>query len=93
MAQAKIAQLESLLGEAAAQMEEKKTKRDATLDEVDKDYNAKKEAEAMRMEELQAYQKESANLKEAVDAASGALVALSKHADASPTLAQVLRGE
>jgi chromosome segregation ATPase len=88
-AQAKIAQLESFLGEAAATMAEKKTKRDATLDEVDKDYNAKKAMEAERMEELQAYQKESANLKEAVDAASGALVALSKHADASPTLAQV----
>jgi len=86
---ATIAQLESFLAEASATMKELKTKRDATLDEVDKDYNALKSAQAMRMEENQAYQKESANLKEAVDAAAGALVALGKHSDASPTLAQV----
>merc|ERR1719198_1965017 len=89
LGKAKIAALESFLGEAAAKMKEMKTKRDATLDEVDKDYNALKEAQAMRMEELQAYQKESANLKEAIDAAAGAIVALEKHSDASPTLAQV----
>merc|ERR1719198_2610504 len=69
---AKEAQLESFLGEAAAKMKEMKTKRDATLDEVDADYNALKKAQAMRMEENQAFHAESANLKEAIDSAAGA---------------------
>ena len=89
LGKAKISQLESFLGEAASKMKEMKTKRDATLDEVDADYNALKEAQAMRMKENQEAHAEEMNLMEAVSACDGALVALSKHADASPSFSQV----
>merc|ERR1719198_734957 len=89
LGEAKEAQLESFLGEAAAKMKEMKTKRDATLDEVDKDYNALKEAEALRMKENQAFHAEQVNLIEAVKASDQALVALGKHKSAMPEFQQV----
>merc|ERR1719198_1868587 len=89
LGEAKEAQLESFLGEAAAKMKEMKTKRDATLDEVDKDYNALKEAEALRMKENQAFHAEQMNLIEAVKASDQALVALGKHKSAMPEFQQV----
>jgi hypothetical protein len=46
LGEAKQSQLEAFLGEAAAKMAEIKTKRDATQDEVDKDWAALNEAKA-----------------------------------------------
>lgn len=84
--EAKQGQLEAFLGEAAAQMAEMKTKRNAAQEEVDKDWAALNEAKAIRMKENQAFQKEATYLTDAIMAAEQAVVVLSKH---HPELAQV----
>jgi len=86
---AKETELESFLGEAAARMAQMKTKRDATLEEVDKDEAALQEARAMRMKEKQGYQSESVNLKEGVDACAHALVVLGAQGETASGFAQV----
>ena len=80
------AELEASLKEVAAKMAEIKTKRDATQDEVDKDWAALNEAKALRMKDNKAYQKETVYLQETIQAADQAIVVLSKH---HPELAQV----
>jgi len=80
------AELEASLKEVAAKMAEIKTKRDATQDEVDKDWAALNEAKAMRMKDNKAYQTESTYLQQTIQAADQAIVVLSKH---HPELAQV----
>lgn len=85
-AQARVTELESFLDEATAKMQEIKTKRDAALDEVDKDWDALKTATELRMKENTEFQKESNELSDTVRAAEQAIVVLSKH---HPELAQV----
>jgi hypothetical protein len=80
------AELEASLQEVAAKMAEIKAKRDATQDEVDKDWAALNEAKALRMKDNKAYQKETTYLQNAIMAADQAIVVLSKH---HPELAQV----
>jgi len=82
----KISQLEAFLGEAAAKMAEIKSKRDATQDEVDKDWAALNEAKALRMKDNKAFHDEEMYLQQTIDAAQQAVVVLSKH---HPELAQV----
>jgi len=86
LGEAKQSQLEAFLGEAAAKMAEIKTKRDATLDEVDKDIAALNEAKALRMKENKAFHDEEMYLQQTIDAAQQAVIVLSKH---HPELAQV----
>jgi len=86
LGEAKQSQLEAFLGEAAAKMAEIKTKRDATQDEVDKDWAALNEAKALRMKENKAFHDEEMYLQQTIDAAQQAVVVLSKH---HPELAQV----
>jgi len=76
---AKVTQLESFLGEAAAKMSEMKTKRDSTLDEVNADEKALQEASALRMKENQASHAEATDLMEASKACDQAIVVLGKH--------------
>jgi len=82
----KQSQLEAFLGEAAAKMAEIKSKRDATQDEVDKDWAALNEAKALRMKDNKAFHDEEMYLQQTIDAAQQAVVVLSKH---HPELAQV----
>jgi len=89
LGKAKIAALESFLGEAAAQMTEMTSKRNEALNEVDRDYNALKEAQSLRMKENQEFHAEQVNLIEAIKSCHAALTALGKHADAAPNFAQV----
>jgi len=86
LGEAKQSQLEAFLGEAAAKMAEIKTKRDATQDEVDKDWAALNEAKALRMKENKAFHDEEMYLQQTIDAAQQAVIVLSKH---HPELAQV----
>mmetsp|Transcript_46931 Transcript_46931/g.125542 ORF Transcript_46931/g.125542 Transcript_46931/m.125542 type:complete len:685 (+) Transcript_46931:110-2164(+) len=76
---AKESQLTSYLGEAAAKMDELKTKRDATLDEVNKDEASLQEASTLRMKENQEFHAEEVNLVEAVKACDQAVTVLGKH--------------
>eukprot|EP00444_Apocalathium_aciculiferum_P022655 CAMPEP_0183436040 /NCGR_PEP_ID=MMETSP0370-20130417/69007_1 /TAXON_ID=268820 /ORGANISM="Peridinium aciculiferum, Strain PAER-2" /LENGTH=676 /DNA_ID=CAMNT_0025623363 /DNA_START=70 /DNA_END=2100 /DNA_ORIENTATION=- len=77
--EAKESQLTSELGEAAAKMDELKTKRDATLDEVNKDEASLHEASTLRMKENQEFHAEEVNLVEAVKACAQAVTVLGKH--------------
>jgi len=86
LGEAKQAQLEAFLGEAAAKMAEIKAKRDAAQDEVDKDWAALNEAKALRMKDNKAFHDEEMYLQETIDAAQQAVIVLSKH---HPELAQV----
>merc|ERR1719412_2332986 len=86
LGEAKQSQLEAFLGEAAAKMADIKTKRDATQDEVDKDWAALNEAKAMRMKENKAFHDEEMYLQQTIDAAQQAVIVLSKH---HPELAQL----
>mmetsp|Transcript_146732 Transcript_146732/g.381384 ORF Transcript_146732/g.381384 Transcript_146732/m.381384 type:complete len:686 (+) Transcript_146732:102-2159(+) len=82
--EAKQNELEAYLGEAAAKMAELKTKRDATLDEVNKDEAAMEAAATLRMKENQEFHAEEANLIEAIKACDQAMVVLKEHSDSSP---------
>lgn len=77
--EAKTSELNSFLGEAAAQMAEMKSKRDSTFDEINKDEAALQEARTLRMKENQQFHADEANLMEAVKACSQAVEVLSKH--------------
>jgi len=85
----KEAELEAFLGEAAAKMKELKAKRDATLDEVDRDFDALNKAQALRMKENQAFHAEEADLLEAIKACDQALVVLKEYNPSPAGLAQV----
>merc|ERR1719410_773299 len=80
------AELEASLKEVAAKMAEIKNKRDATQDEVDRDWAALNEAKALRMKDNKAFHDEEMYLQQTIDAAQQAVVVLSKH---HPELAQV----
>jgi len=84
--EAKQRELESFMEEAVAKMAELKNKRDATLDEVNKDEAALQEASTLRMKENQAFHGEDANLLEAIKACDQAIVVLKEY---NPSLAQV----
>jgi len=86
--EAKVSELEAFLGEAAAKMREKKTSRDATLDEVNRDEASLQEASTLRMKDNKVFHAESANLMEAIKACDQALVVLGGH-KAGPGLAQL----
>jgi len=72
-------QLEAALGEAVGRMDEFKSKREATSDEVNRDEAALQEASALRMKESQEFHKEEVNLMEASKACAQALVVLREH--------------
>mmetsp|Transcript_146731 Transcript_146731/g.381380 ORF Transcript_146731/g.381380 Transcript_146731/m.381380 type:complete len:688 (+) Transcript_146731:72-2135(+) len=87
--EAKQSELEAYLGEAVAKMAELKNKRDATLNEVNKDEAAMEEAATLRMKENKEFHAEEANLVEAIKACDQAMVVLKEHSDASPGFAQL----
>uniref|UniRef100_A0A7S4T0S7 Uncharacterized protein n=1 Tax=Alexandrium monilatum TaxID=311494 RepID=A0A7S4T0S7_9DINO len=84
--EARSSQLEAFIGEAKAKMQEIKTKREATQDEVDSDWAALNKASALRMKENTEFHGEETHLQEAIQAADEAIVVLSAH---HPELAQV----
>merc|ERR1719401_1245800 len=81
-------ELKTFLGEAAAKMAELKTKRDATLAEVNRDEAAMEEASTLRMKENKAFHADEVNLVEAVKACDQALVVLGEH-NPQPGFAQM----
>merc|ERR1740133_615688 len=83
---AKIAQLESSIGAAAAKVAELKQKRKETLDEVNADHKALSDATGMRMKENKEFQASETDYIEAISASKNAIVVLGKH---SPSLAQL----
>merc|ERR550537_2111545 len=76
---AKIAELESAMGEDAAKIKELKAKRKETLDEVNADHKALSDATGLRMEENKEFQASETDYLEAIDAAKNSIVVLSKH--------------
>merc|ERR1719440_568194 len=76
---AKIAGLESAMGEDAAKIAELKQKRKETLDEVNADHKALMDATGLRMEENKEFQASETDYLEAIDAAKNAIVVLGKH--------------
>jgi len=72
-------QLKAYLGEAAAKMAELKSKRDATLDEVNRDEAAMEQASTLRMKENKEFHADEANLIEAIKACDQALVVLKEY--------------
>merc|ERR1719326_1402202 len=86
MAKANIDRLTSAMGEAYSKVQELKTKRKETMDEMYADQKGLGEANTQRMKDSQAFHGEETDLLDAISAAKGAIVALSKH---HPDLAQV----
>merc|ERR1719281_557037 len=86
MANANIERLTAAMGEDAAKIAELKSKRKETMDEMYADQKGLGEATAQRMKDNQALHGEETVLLDAISAAKGALVALSKQ---NPDLAQV----
>merc|ERR1719281_2091675 len=86
MGEAREAELEAFLGEAAAKMKELKAKLKATKDEINADWEALNQATALRMKEIKEFHSEETDLLAAAQACNQAVVALSKH---HPELAQV----
>jgi len=86
MANANIGSLTATMGEAAGKIEESKSKRKATMDEMYADQKGLGEATAQRMSDNQAFHGEETDLLDAISAAKGAVTALSKH---HPDFAQV----
>lgn len=86
LAEARIAELESLLGETLARIKELKSKRKATQEEQYADQKALDEAEEVRMKENKAFQETETDLLQAIDATKNAIIVLSKH---HPDFAQV----
>jgi len=89
LGEAAESRLKTYLGEAAAKMAELKTKRDATLAEVDRDVAALEQARTMRMKENKAFHAEEANLIEAVKACDQALTVLKEYNPNAAGLQQV----
>merc|ERR1740133_684877 len=83
---AKIAQLESSIGAAAAKVAELKQKRKETLDEVNADHKALSDATGMRMKENKEFQASETDYIEAISASKNAIIVLGKH---NPSLAQL----
>jgi len=81
--------LEAFLGEAAAKMAELKTKRDGTLEEVDRDFDALEKARTLRMKANKAFHGEEANLIEAVKACDQAITVLKEYNPNAAGLQQV----
>merc|ERR1719401_2025161 len=81
-------ELKTFLGEAAAKMAELKTKRDATLDEVNRDEAAMEEASTLRMKENKEFHADEANLIEAVKACDQAITVLKEY-NPKPGFAQM----
>jgi len=86
LAEARIAELESLLGETLAKIKELKAKRKATQEEQYADQKALDEAEELRMKENKEFQETETDLLQAIDATKNAIIVLSKH---NPDFAQV----
>jgi len=82
----KIDQLESTMGSATGKIAENKEKRAATMKEIQSDTKALSEATELRFKENKEFHAGETDLIEAVDAASNAIVVLSKH---NPQLAQL----
>lgn len=83
---ARIAELESSLGEIAAKIKELKVKRKSTQEEMYADQKALDEAEGIRMKESKAFQATETDLIQAIDACKQAVVVLGQH---HPTFAQM----
>jgi len=83
---ARIAELESSLGEIAAKIKELKIKRKSTQEEMYADQKALDEAEEIRMKESKAFQETETDLIQAIDACKQAVVVLGAH---HPTFAQM----
>merc|ERR1740117_508785 len=86
MANANIDRLTAAMGEDAGKIAELKAKRKETMDEMYADQKGLGEANAQRMKDNQSFHGEETDLLDAISAAKGALVALSKH---HPDLVQV----
>lgn len=82
-------QLKSEMEEAVAKMAELKSKRDAALEEVDRDFNALSEATALRQKENKESHSEEMNLIEAVKACDQAITVLKEYNPNAADLAQV----
>jgi len=86
LGEARSAQLEALLGEAAAKMAELKVRRKATWDELQSDHAALDEATKMRIKENQDFHSGETDYLDAIDACKNAITVLSEH---HPQLAQL----
>merc|ERR1719191_2437440 len=82
----KAAELEASLSAAAARIKELKEKLKATKDEYNKNWDALKDAKAMRMKDGQEFHGEEMDLITAIKACKQAIVVLSEH---HPSLSQV----
>jgi len=82
-------QLKSEMEEAVAKMAELKSKRDAALEEVDRDFNALSEATALRQKENKESHSEEMNLIEAVKACDQGITVLKEYNPNAADLAQV----
>jgi len=84
--EARSSELDAFLGEAKGKMQEIKTNRDTTQEEVDSDWAALNQASALRMKENKEFHSEETQLLDAVQAADQAIVVLGEH---HPELAQL----
>merc|ERR1719238_180517 len=86
LAEARIAELEALLGETLAKINEVKSKRKATQEEQYADQAALDEAEEMRMKENKEFHGKEKDMLEAISATENAITVMSKQ---NPSLAEV----
>merc|ERR1719159_2180537 len=86
LGEAKQADLEAELGEAAAKMKELKEKIATATDDYNKSWEALKEANSMRMKDTKEFHGEEVDLIQAIKACKDAITVLSKH---HPELAQL----
>lgn len=89
MGEERESQLKAFLGEAAAKMEELTAKRNAALKEVDRDFDALQEAQALRRKENVESHTEEADLIEAIKACDQAITVLKEYNPNAADLAQV----
>merc|ERR1719198_1373499 len=78
-AEVEIQQLEAAIGEAVAKLQQLKTQRKDTMDEMYQDQKALGEANSLRMKENQAFHDDEVNLKGAIQACAQAITVLEKH--------------
>jgi len=83
---ARISQLESSMDASTGKIAELKEKRKGTMDEIQSDTKALKEATELRFKENKAFHGAETDLLEAIDAAKNAIIVLSKH---NPQLTQL----
>jgi len=86
MGSARITELEALLGETIAKINELKSKRKGIQEDQYKDQSALDEAEELRMKENKEFHGTETDLLEAIAATKNAIIVLSKH---NPELAQI----